>query len=161
MAIVVEDGTGVTGANSYVSEAEVTTYATNRGITISGTVSELIYKSMDWIETRQFTGERTTETQPLSFPRKGIYVDGVEIEKDEIPERLKSAQIELCIQLDAGNDPQATTGQQVKREKADVVEVEYQDYSSDMPITKRLTDLIRPLLVFGGGSFGFVGVTRV
>lgn len=35
MAIIVEDGTGVTGANSYISLADARTYATNRGFELS------------------------------------------------------------------------------------------------------------------------------
>ena len=33
--IIVEDGTVVPGANSYASEAELTTYAADRGITLT------------------------------------------------------------------------------------------------------------------------------
>ena len=43
-SIIVEDGSLVTGANSYISEADLTTYATDRGIVITGTNSILIIK---------------------------------------------------------------------------------------------------------------------
>ena len=47
MAIVVEDGTGSnSAANSYVSEADLTTYATDRGITLVKSADQLLLLSM-------------------------------------------------------------------------------------------------------------------
>ncbi len=54
MAIVVEDGTQVAGANSYVSESDLTTYASDRGVALSETESVLIIKAMDYLNTLRY-----------------------------------------------------------------------------------------------------------
>lgn len=160
MAIVVEDGTQVAGANSYVSESELTTYASDRGITLSDSESVLIIKAMDYLNTLRYKGERVADDQSLPWPREGVYVDGVEIEKDEIPQRLKDAEMALALQIDSGNDPDSTLSQEVKREKADVVEVEYQDGTSSAPVLRKVNNIIEPLVV--AGSIGRIvkGVIR-
>ena len=43
--IVVETGSGSTAANSYASEAELATYASDRGLTVTGTALKSI---SDW-----------------------------------------------------------------------------------------------------------------
>jgi len=50
--IIVEDGSGLTTSNSYVTEAEVSTWATDRGITLTDTVAVLIIKGMDYLYRR-------------------------------------------------------------------------------------------------------------
>ena len=56
--IIVETGAGLTNSNSYVSEADLATYATDRGITITGTAAVLIIQAMDYLESRQFLGTK-------------------------------------------------------------------------------------------------------
>jgi hypothetical protein len=129
--IVVEDGTGLTNSNSYVSEAELTTYATDRGVTISGTNAVLLIQSMDYIESQDFKGYKYTEEQALQWPRGNVSIDGYLIDVDEIPTLLKEAQMETALSIDAGNNPMATVGRATKREKVDVIEVEYMDNAAE------------------------------
>jgi hypothetical protein len=151
MAIVVEDGTIVSGANSYVTEAELTTFATERGITITGTNSELIYQSMDYIEQQNFIGVKSTQAQPLQWPRYDAYVDSYLIASNTIPQDLKNAQMQTALSIDEGNGPLDVVEQKVKREKVDVLETEYSDNSSqtyDPKISNYLKKLTK-----GGGAF--------
>lgn len=159
MAIVIEDGTQVAGANSYVTEAELTAYATARGITLTGTAEPLLIQAMDYIESRRFKGDKMTKAQPLQWPRSGVYVDGYLIENDEIPGKLKSAQLALAVAIDAGNNPLATSTQAVKREKVDVIEVEYQDGTSSSPYIASVQAYLSDLIIPGSG-FGTATVTR-
>ena len=57
--IVVETGSGSTTANSYVSEQELTTYASDRGVTLTGTASVLIIQAMDYLESKMFVGTKS------------------------------------------------------------------------------------------------------
>lgn len=156
MAIVVEDGTGLNpAANSYVSEAELTTYATDRGVTLTGSADHLLLLSMDTIETRSYQGSKTSSTQPLQWPRTGVVVDGSSIASDEIPQDLKTAQIITALSIDSGVNPMGTTEPAVKRKKVDVIEVEYQDGASSKSYDPKINAYLKPLLAFQGGFSNF------
>ena len=158
MAIVVEDGSIVSGANSYVTEAELTTYATDRGITITGDTSVLLIKAMDWLEAQEFVGYKYTEDQPLQWPRFNYIIDGYYKDSDYIPPELKNGLMALAVNIDSGIDPLASTQRTTKREKVDVLEVEYADNSVSEPISRTHLVALRKLL--RGGSGGSLRRTR-
>lgn len=150
--IVVEDGTIVANANSYVSEANLTTYATDRGLTLVADESILLIKAMDYIESIGYKGVKVLSTQALQWPRYSVYLDGYYFPSNEIPKELKQAQMAVAVSIDQGDDPLATIGQGVKREKVDVLEVEYMPGSSSAPIIKSITSSLWKLLSGGGGG---------
>lgn len=150
MAIIVEDGSGVANANSYNSEAELTAFATDRGITLTADEDVLLIKAMDYIESLNYIGYRTSTTQALSFPRTCIVIDGVCIDSDEIPPQLKKAQLHLAVAIDGGYNPLATSTQGIKRKRVDVIEVEYMDGSSAAPVIKSVNAYLAPLINGGG-----------
>lgn len=152
MPIVVEDGSIVSGANSYVSEAELIAYAAARGITLTADPEILLIKAMDYLESLNYKGYKKTRLQPLQWPRCGVIIDCYCFPSDEIPQELKNAQMSLAISIDAGDDPLATQSQSVKREKVDVIEVEYMDGSSSSPIIKSVNAALSKLLAGGGGN---------
>jgi hypothetical protein len=123
--IIVETGAGLTNSNSYVSESDLATYATDRGITITGTAAVLIIQAMDYLESRQFLGTKSDIDQALQWPRFGVEVDAYYVDSDEIPTLLKQAEMEICIAIDGGVDPLANLGRETKREKVGDLEVEY------------------------------------
>ena len=154
--IIVENGSIVTGANSYVTEAELATYASDRGITISGTEAVLIIQAMDYVENLEFIGIKTEEDQPLQWPRYDAVVDNYLIDSDAIPQLLKDGQMEACLAIDAGNDPLANVARQTKKEKVDVLEVEYMDNASSKTIVKRITNKLRKLINGSVSGISFV-----
>lgn len=154
--IIVENGTVVTGANSYVTEAELATYAADRGITISGTEAILIIQAMDYVENLEFIGIKTEEDQPLQWPRYNAVVDDYLIDSNEIPQLLKDGQMEACLAIDAGQDPLANVARQTKKEKVDVLEVEYMDNAASKTIVKRITNKLRKLLNGSVSGISFV-----
>lgn len=159
MIIIVEDGSRTEpNANSYVTEAELTTYATDRGITLTEDTSVLLTKAMDWIEAQNFIGTKYTEDQPLQWPRWNYTIDGYYKESDYIPKELKNGLMALALNIDAGIDPLAATQRHTKREKLDVLEVEYSDSSVSKPISRTHLVALRKLLV--GGSSGALRRTR-
>lgn len=155
MAIVVEDGSIVTGANSYVSEAELATYEADRGLTISGDPLALLIQAMDYLETLYYIGTKKTSDQPLQWPRTSVYIDGYLFAPDAIPQELKNAQMALAVSIDAGTDPMATLERATKREKADVLEVEYMDNASSVAIITSVNRLLRKLLAGGTGGSSY------
>lgn len=150
MAIIVEDGSIVANANSYTTEAELTTFATDRGITISGTNADLLINSMDYLETRDFKGIKRTRDQALQWPRVDVVVDGYYVDADSIPQDLKNAQMQIALSIDAGNSPMAVIEQKAVREKVDVIEVQYSEGSSSNSIDPRINYWLRKLVEGGG-----------
>jgi hypothetical protein len=148
----------VVGTNTYASEAELSAYASAREIDIAGTPSTLLTKSMDYLATLEdrWQGERTSPTQPLEWPRTGVYVYGTALADDAIPQSLKDAQIRLALEADSGvalmpTVPVGGRGSVIK-EKVDVVEVSYDSgYNNSQPIFTAAMGLLKPLMNAGGG----------
>jgi len=101
MALIIEDGTGVANANSFVTDLEYTTYTTSRGLTVGADAiireKELILAS-DFLESLRasYQGFKTDNTNSLQWPRRGVFIDGFAILDDFIPQELKNAQIEAA-----------------------------------------------------------------
>ena len=135
----------VVGTNSYVTEAELSEYATTRGITIYGDTEILLIKAMDYIESRFFMGEKTDQDQALEFPRN---------DDTEVPQKIKTAQIVTALKIDEGVDLFANSTQSIKRQKVDgAVEIEYQDYTSSKVSYPQIDILLAPFLASSGSSF--------
>ena len=130
--IKIEDGTGVTGATSYVTRVEYIAYAAAQGTTIPDTVAsdqELVKAArfIDSIEDR-LQGERVLRDQALAFPRRGLSTEGWTWEYTEIPTQLETAQMELALYFHAGKDPYNPDQNKItSRERVEgAVDVSYQ-----------------------------------
>lgn len=131
MALVIEDGTGVAGANTYITLAEAKSYATDRGEGFTASDPEIetfIINAKDYLESfrSQFSGQKVSPSQALQYPRLKTTVDNVAFPSDAIPVELKNAQCQLAIDYAAQGDLMPSTdGYAVAREKVDVIEVDY------------------------------------
>lgn len=149
MALILEDGTGVDGANTYVSVEDVRAYAADRGVTMpvdDAAVAVHIYNGMDWFEMHDFPGVQTYEGAGLSFPRDGDEVIAALVVKVVCAAATTDVSIPLLPQYAGSADGS------LKMKKLDVIEKEYYegDYSSRLPQLTLLDGLIQPLL----GGFG-------
>lgn len=150
MAIVVEDGSGTnSSANSYASEADLTAYAADRGVTVTGTASQLLLIAMDFIESRQFLGNKNTADQPLVWPRNSVWVDGFRLDSASIPQLLIGAQIEAALAVDAGNSPTSSVVRAVKSRKIDGLETVYMDNATTTTVNRALNVKLAKLLLPG------------
>ena len=131
----------------YVTEDELEAYATARGITISGNKAVLLQKALDWLELQPFSGEKYDEDQELEFPRD---------DDDEVPDKIKTAQMVCALIYDSGGDPLAAISKKVIREKVDVLEVQYSESSSSNDLYPQLSLLLAPYLTGGGSGFNVV-----
>ena len=155
----------VVGTNSYATELELTTYASDRGITITAAdKTVLLIKAIDYLETRQWIGTKTVYNQALQFPRilcsstlynqyplnqypQSYNVGLCEFDSLTVPTPIKNAQLIAALLIDAGYDLQSTLGQAVKSEKVDVIEVTYMDGSiTGSNIFISLNNILRPFL---------------
>ncbi len=104
MALIIENGSIVDNANSFVTAAEMVAYAALRGVTITAdttTQEQQIILAMDYLVSREqsMKGTRVSDLQELPYPRFNVRYNGYYITGSEIPKELKNAQIELAIQL--------------------------------------------------------------
>lgn len=154
MAIVVEDGTRVTGANSYVTEAELTTYATARGITITGDTEELLIKAMDYLESLEYKGIKVAFDQALQWPRADVYIDDYLVDIDEIPYELKKAEYEVALSIDAGVDPLANITRLKDSVSVGPISVTYSKTQATT-IVRKIDLALRKLLRAGASGASF------
>lgn len=149
------------GTDTYVTASELTSYVTARGYVIkTGDEEVLLVRAMDYIESLTFKGTRTSTAQALTWPRTGVYVDNVLLDSATVPERVKKAQMAAAVAVGDGADPLAKLEPAVKREKADVVEVEYQDGAAPAAISRAVRAVLRPLLAAGTGGGASFAVGR-
>lgn len=142
------------GTNSYVTESELTTYATDRGVTLTGTTDVLLIQAMDWLELRPFKGSKTVATQDLEWPRTGV----TGVADDVVPERIKQAQLAAAVLIDQGADLQPTVGPRVISQSVDgAVSRTFSDKGNQTPVFTKLNALIRDYVTNSGGmSFDVV-----
>ena len=142
--IIVETGEGLSTAESYIDLAYLSTYATKRGLDITGITEANIIKAMDYFESSyQFKGTKLVETQALAFPR---LIDGVV----ENPVRIKNAVCELTIKSKSA-ELLADTERATTSEKVGDLEVHYSEFSKDEVSYNFVINLIMPWL--SGSSF--------
>jgi len=150
MALVVEDGTLVTGADSYITLAEFKAWADKRGISY-GTdeaVTQQIYRAMDYIESLDFIGQKSDENQSLQWPRDRVIIDGYYIDSDEMPAELKVAVYESVKAEIDGDSRMTASDRRTISEKVDSIQVTYAsnaDVKRSIPaVMKALRKLINP-----------------
>lgn len=130
MALVIEDGSLIAGANSFVTRAEVIAYAAARGVTIPDEDASdvLAIKGMDYLWSLCYKGDLVSETQSTPFPRSGL-VDGDTADDYEhtIPAGVKNAQLQLALDVNAGIELTASANPSatLKRSKVGPIEREF------------------------------------
>ena len=168
MTITVEDGSIISGANSYVSLAEARAYATARAKALptdDTALSALLITSIDYLEGQRarYQGSKVSAEQELQFPREGVYIDGIELAPTVIPSILKQAQIRLAMEANAGVTLMPTrSGGFVKKEEVGPIVTEYSEKVgvSVEPEITAVEALLAPL--FGVRSVGkFLTTVRV
>ena len=158
MALVIENGSVVANANSYVTLAEYREWANARGISASDSDAVLerrILRSMDYFEQLNFIGNKANENQPLQWPRTEALIDGYYADATEIPAQVKRALYE-AIKVEAdGYSNLNTQDRRTIREKIGDIEIEYADNSENRTITPALTSALSKLVM------GATSVSRV
>lgn len=103
MAIIVEDGTGKTDAESYISVADADTYFSNRGNVAWAALSEpgkeaALRQATDYmLSVFRWNGTRTSATQALDWPRSGAMLYGHFLASNVVPEVVRRACAELAV----------------------------------------------------------------
>lgn len=160
MAIIVEDGSIVAGANSYVSESDLVSFATQRGVVLTSGTEQLLIKAMDYIESLSFIGQKSTRDQGLQWPRCNVKVDGYYLDVATIPSELKNGLMQTAIAIDEGNNPLQNTPRSTKREKVGELEVEYMPGAASVEVNNKIMNSLYKLLAAGGTNGNVIRVGK-
>jgi len=145
---------------AYGTDSGLNTYASDRGITISGTASQLLTLAHDYLESLDYIGEKTQEDQTEQWPRKNAYIDGVELDNNTVPQGIIDAEYQVAIAIDQGNSPFATVTPGIKSESVDTLSVEYQDGAGNRSFDPMVRLKLRKYLRGGTASTNIVTVSR-
>jgi hypothetical protein len=164
MTLIIEDGTGVTGADSYVTLDEFKEYADAHGLDYESfdddELEQAIRRGTRFIDgnyASQWLGRRTHgRDQRLAWPRTGVIDgDGDAIPVDEIPWEVKYASIESSHRelTDPGSLLPDYGESAVVEETVGPITVKYDaPKRGDRPIRPVIDDLLVSLLLSGGGN---------
>lgn len=153
MALIKEDGSHVSGANSYSELAEIRAYAEARGRTLpidDETVEAYAIRAMDYLESfrDRYKGSKAIDGQGLQWPRTDVVIDNVAFAEDAIPIELQNAHSQLTIDVASGVElfPVRTSLQNVRRKKVGPLETEWFEGGGVSPILTALSAYLKPLL---------------
>lgn len=168
MALIVEDGSALATAESYISEVEADLYFENRGksdawdsIEDKEAALRLATDNMEQVYYNRWKGYRKTSTQRLSWPRFSVPIednmDWLSYVPDNIvPERVKFACAELAFATPSGDLAPAQ-----ERAQSDVtvgpISVTYDSASAQATSYPAVDMLLAPYLK---GSSTMVGLIR-
>lgn len=155
MTLVVEDGSGLETANSYVSLADCNTYHSDRGnSTWTGADADkeaAIIRGTQYLESHyrtRWNGVRVSRDQGLAWPRYDVVdPDGWDIDSDEVPQEVVSACCEAALRaLTTDMQPDLERGGAVKSETVGPVSVTYADGASAKTKFTAIDDLLSGLV---------------
>lgn len=130
IALSVETGAGVAGANSFATVVQARDFATVRGVTLSAdddVVTAFLVIATDYLKTLQYQGTKYRAGESyLPWPRDGLLVDEVAYPINLVPSDIVAATCQLVIEQHNGivlRGSASTAG--IKREKVGPLETEY------------------------------------
>lgn len=176
---VVEDGTIVDDASSYISMDDADDYLSVKpNSTAWADVEESTRESYLMWATRLldqrafFVGSKTDEDSALRWPRQGVIDrDGLLLASDEIPKGIKDATVEIAYHLFSQSvDPSAppstsAAASGIKKIVAAEVSIEYQDaanlVSNNNLFPGGINRILSPYGSLAGAGSGFGLIRRV
>jgi len=164
MAFTVEDGSGLAGANSYVSVADSDTYFTDRnnttwtGSTDAAKQAALV-KATQFVDSMvDFVGTKNSGTQALKWPRTGAYDgDNYLLSSTEVPGRVEDCVCEFANHVISGTDLIDVYTKGVIEERVEgAVSIKYDKSSPDFTRYSDIWAIISDLTI--GSAAGGVNV---
>lgn len=164
MALVVEDGTGKSDADSYVSLESARQLAAKYGLTLpdDDTEAEVALRNgvvYIGLHEAAMCGRRVSATQALSFPRSGINLYGFPVAPTTIPAQLVQAQIIAAVEYGKGTVVRGSSdGRNIASEQVTgAVNVSYFNNGADGSTVKitAADDALRSLLCGSNNGSSF------
>lgn len=162
MALVVEDGTGLANAESYISVADADTYFSDRGNATWAALTTLakeqaLRKATDYLVATyelRWMGARTTSTQALDWPRMNVPRPDIQggyrsfplyWDYNVVPTAITRACAELALRASSA-DLVADVGAQVKQETVGPISVTYTDGARQQTHYEQIERMLAPYL---------------
>jgi hypothetical protein len=158
MTLVIEDGSGKTNAQSYVSVADVEAYGVIYGLTTTGITEALVMRAMRYLEGNYYErwiGLKRTEEQALAWPRAwATRRDGYTQSESTIPVEIKNAVCALAIRAISTPDlsPDLTRADSAMEEEVGPIRVRYMTNAPTVTIFRDVELMLRPVLALNGNS---------
>lgn len=163
MTLIVEDGSGLATAESYISVADTDARHTALGNAAwtgdTATKEAALRRATQYMEQAyrtRWTGTRLLRDQALSWPRYGVEVDGYYVESTIVPADVANACADLALRALTG-DLNADQTRGVLRKKIGPLETEYDPYSSQ---STRFRAIDMALAAYLTGSSASVRLVR-
>ena len=160
MSLICEDGSIVTGAESYCTVAFANTYLANRGYTAWDALDDTdakepaLRKATDYMLAMfkgRWQGEIVDEDQALDWPRYDVVVDGYEVDYTIVPTAVQRACAELAYRASTADlSPDLTQG--VISEQVGSISVTYDKNSPQRTRYAAIDAMLSPYLKAGGGG---------
>ena len=160
MALIVETGLIVPGAESYVSVAGATAYHLARGnaawgLLVNGPMEEALRRATDFMEQmyrRRWKGTRVTAAQSLCWPRQGVQIEDAPasyyaavLALNIVPIEVQNACSEFALKASAG-----LLAPDLQRAKSSVkvgdIGVTYDPASVEYPRYRAMDAMLAPYL---------------
>ncbi len=155
MALIVEDGTIVTDANSFLSLADARAIADTYGVTLPTDDTEAeqaLVNGTSYLSTYEsrLSGCRVSSEQSLMYPREGVCLYGFELDNDVIPDNLKRALVFAAADISDDGNPWGDNddGKTITSEKLDVLQTDYAEngVTGSSYVIPRVDSEMKPLL---------------
>lgn len=152
MTLIVENGTGLSTAQSYVSVADADARHValgNSAWTGTDAVKEAALRRATQYMLQEYrtrwAGTRLLRAQALDWPRYGVTVDGYTIETTIVPDEVANACADLALRA-LSEDLAPDLERAIVREKVGPLETEYSAYSPQSKRFAAVIGLLRPYL---------------
>ena len=148
----------VVGTDTYLSVADADTYWSNRNnadwaAADNADKEKALRESTQYLDSAyNFIGTQII-TNVLAWPRYDVFIcdgnfAGLSYDSTTIPPQIKAAVAELALEaLTARLAPSKDRGGLVKREKVDVIEIEYMDFAPSGKSYAFVSGILKPLTV--------------
>jgi len=172
MSLIVENGTGLADAESYISVADASAYHDKRGNTTWADMSEpemeqSLRRATDYlvqVYRLRWNGTRVNSVQSLDWPRAFVLREDFNYSgingyttiggnyyypSNVVPNEVKNACAEMALKASAG-ELSPDIEQRVTKEKIDVIEVTYSEYGVQYTTYRAIDNMLSPFLGMGG-----------
>lgn len=162
MAITVEDGTGLTTADSFISLVDAAAYHTARGNsawTGTDTVKEqALVRATSYLEQKyglKWAGYRKTSTQALSWPRQFVPMPNLLIPEyitdTSVPTEIKNACAILALKALSAELVSDEERAVISESVSGAVSVTYSEFSQQQKVYPEITMLLNRYLAASSG----------
>ncbi len=160
MALIVETGAIVTGAESYCTVAFADEYHAKRGNAAWDALDDTdakepaLRKATDYMLAMfkgRWQGTIVDEDQALDWPRYGVIVDGYDVAYDSVPLAVQKACAELAYRASTA-DLSPDLSQGVLSESVGPISVTYDKSSPQRTRYRAIDAILSPYLKAGGGG---------